>query len=129
MFYNNKYLVGDSAYPLHTWLMTPYKDHGHLTNVQRRYNTALSGTRIVVEHTFGILQGRWRILHFINVNSTLKAVNILTACCVLHNFCYLQDDIWYDYVLRPADDEEYRGVNRNTLTGKKSGTLKKFIYI
>jgi hypothetical protein len=123
MFYNNKYLVGDSAYPLHTWLMTPYKDHGHLTNVQRRYNTALNGTRIVVEHTFGILQGRWRILHFINVNSTLKAVNILTACCVLHNFCYLQDDIWYDYVLRPADDEEYRGVNRNNNAINERNTI------
>lgn len=53
---------------------------------------------------FGILKSRWRILQFINVNSVIKAVRIITACCVLHNFCYVNQDHWQDYEPCEAND-------------------------
>lgn len=74
--------------------MTPYKQVNHLTRVQQRHNYCLSSDRICIEHAFGILKGRWRRLHFINTYSTAKAIEIATAACILHNFCYFHHDEW-----------------------------------
>lgn len=50
-----------------------------------------------MEHTFGILKSRWKILKAINVNSIEKAIKIMAACCILHNFCYVNSDIWNEF--------------------------------
>lgn len=127
-FYNEEnHLVGDSAYTLHKWLMTPFRNNGNLNNAQLHHNTCLSITRIVVEHTFGLLKTRWRILHYINVNSVEKAVKIIVACCVLHNFCFVKHDIWNDNEIennfndQNGDLNHFRGDNaavnkRNRIT-------------
>lgn len=36
-------------------------------------------------------------MKYINVNSVVKAVNIIVACCVLHNYCYINNDVWNHY--------------------------------
>ncbi|KAE8751390.1 hypothetical protein FOCC_FOCC001963 [Frankliniella occidentalis] len=70
LFYDDNYhLVGDKAYPNRSWLLAPFKNYGNLTRMQRRYNYKHSVTRVVIEHTFGLLKA-----------------------CVLHNFCYLHND-------------------------------------
>ena len=56
-------LVGDSAYPLSTWLMKPFKQTRTLTESQLWYNCALSQARVVIEQAYGILKGRWRCLY------------------------------------------------------------------
>ncbi|KAG5893979.1 hypothetical protein JTB14_006582 [Gonioctena quinquepunctata] len=99
------HIVGDSAYPLKKWLMKPYTWNGALNDSKRRFNNALSRTRIVVEHTFGLLKSRWRILGYVNVNSVEKAVKIITACCILHNFCYINNDLWNE-PLPPLEVED-----------------------
>lgn len=71
--------------------MKPYKNKGHLKGEQRNQNKVFSSSRVVIEHTFGIIKGRWRILHFVNVNGVKKAVKIITACCVVHNFCFIME--------------------------------------
>lgn len=38
MFHSNNFIIGDSAYPLKDWLITPFKDHGHLTDIQKNFN-------------------------------------------------------------------------------------------
>lgn len=48
-------ILGDPAYPLLSWLMKPYIGTG-LTQVQRRLNYRLSGTRVAVECAFGQLK-------------------------------------------------------------------------
>ncbi|KAJ8930632.1 hypothetical protein NQ314_016547 [Rhamnusium bicolor] len=53
---NEYHLVGDKAYPLLTWLMTPYKQAGHLQRTQILHNKKHSTTRVVVENAFGILK-------------------------------------------------------------------------
>ncbi|KAJ8917914.1 hypothetical protein NQ315_002607, partial [Exocentrus adspersus] len=82
-FPNTTYhIIGDKAYPLREWILTPYRDNGHLNNRQIRHNTCHSITRVVVEHTFDLLKSRWRILRLINVNSVEKAIKIIAACCL-----------------------------------------------
>lgn len=69
-----------------------------------------------MENTFGILKSRWRILHFINVNSVEKAVRVIVACCVLHNFGYLNYDFWDEYTesdQEAADAEDFRQMEEN----------------
>lgn len=47
---NGNFLISDSAYPNLSWLVTPFKDNGHLTHNEIRFNNDLSSTRVVVEH-------------------------------------------------------------------------------
>lgn len=93
LFYDDNYhLVGDKAYPNRSWLLAPFKNYGNLTRMQRRYNYKHSVTRVVIEHTFGLLKGRWRRLLFLTLKDVGKDSNFVLAACVLHNFCYLHND-------------------------------------
>ena len=68
MFPENNYMLGDSAYPLTTWLMPPFRDIGHLTPQQRNYNFLHSSSRIVIERAFSLLKGRFRRLKYIDMD-------------------------------------------------------------
>lgn len=59
---SNCHILGDGTYPLLESLMIPYKDNGHLSECQKKFNKALSSSRIVVEQAFGKLIGRFRKL-------------------------------------------------------------------
>ena len=80
------FIVGDSAYPLSLRMMTPYRDNGHLSNLQKSYNRQLSAQRSVIERAFALLKGKWRKLLFVNVTNLSYIPHILAAACVLHNF-------------------------------------------
>jgi hypothetical protein len=83
----NKFIVGDTAYPNLHWLVTPFKDNGHLTREQNMFNYRLSASRIVIEHAFGLLKGRFRRLRkFDNISKQLCTEMIMVAC-ILHNIC------------------------------------------
>lgn len=47
-----------------------------------------------IENTFGLLKNRWRRLQYVNVYDVITTVHIVIACCVLHNFCLLEDDFF-----------------------------------
>ena len=57
-FPGNSNILGDSAYPLKKWLLTPFKTTGNLTQPQRRHNYKHSATRSIVERPFALLKGR-----------------------------------------------------------------------
>jgi hypothetical protein len=88
------HLIGDSAFPIRPWLMTPYRQNANLGRTEKRHNNILSSDRVVIENCFGILTGRWRRLQFINTYCISKSIEIATAACVLHNFSYLNNDEW-----------------------------------
>ncbi|KAB0804564.1 hypothetical protein PPYR_01534 [Photinus pyralis] len=99
-FFGNKYLLGDSAYPSLSWLVPPFKDNGALSNNQKVFNFKHSSTRIIVEHVFRLLKGRFRRLqHLENLNINI-CVKIMMACCVLHNICESKHD---NTVIEPYD--------------------------
>lgn len=86
------HIIGDAAYPLRQWLLTPYRDNGHLSRQQRHFNTCLSTTRVVVERSFAALKGRFRRLQYIDTQAVRTAVDMILVCCILHNICILNAD-------------------------------------
>ena len=79
-------LLGDSAFPHHTWLQKPYSK-AELTSEELNLNYRMSRGRIVVECAFGELKGRWRILHKKQECHAYTLKRISLACVVLHNIC------------------------------------------
>lgn len=59
------HILGDGAYPLSNTLMVPFKDNGHLNDIQINFNKCLSSSRVVIEQAFGKLIGRFRKLKYI----------------------------------------------------------------
>lgn len=53
---------------------------------KERYNSALGASRSLIERTWILLKGKWRRLHWIDVDN-LAYLNywVITACC-FHNF-------------------------------------------
>ncbi|XP_063077058.1 uncharacterized protein LOC134467063 [Engraulis encrasicolus] len=107
------YLLGDSAYPLQSWLMKPLQDNGRLTAEQQAFNQRLRGARVVVENAFGRLKGRWRCL-LKKSECDLKLVqSMVLVCCALHNLCERQGDEYEsgwdaeeDPVVEQGEEEE-----------------------
>ncbi|KAI2647209.1 Protein ANTAGONIST OF LIKE HETEROCHROMATIN PROTEIN 1 [Labeo rohita] len=85
-------ILEDAAYPLLPWLMKPYPENQQTTPAQATFNNRLSKARMTVERAFDLLKGRWRCLmkrcdcHIDNINT------IISACCMLHNFCQVNGE-------------------------------------
>lgn len=87
-------LLGDAAYPLLNWLMKPYPENRGTTPAQTVFNHRLSKARMTVKRAFGRLKGRWRCL-MKRYDCNIKNINTtITACCVLHNFCEIHNEVY-----------------------------------
>ena len=84
---DSTHILADSAYPLSVFLMCPYRDNGHLTNIQNKFNVTLSSSRVVIEQAFGMLNGRFRRLKYLDMMDITLASRVITASCILHNLC------------------------------------------
>ncbi|KAJ8910922.1 hypothetical protein NQ315_014256 [Exocentrus adspersus] len=102
LFYNKFHLLGDSAYPSLEWLVTPFKNNGHLNEAQKKFNYDHSATRIVVENTFGLWKGRFRKLQKFDNYSIPFIVNCVVARCVLHNICIAKGYFSEDFFEEPC---------------------------
>ena len=61
--------------------MKAYHNNGHLTSDQKKFNFYLSKARMVVEHSYGRLKGRWRcLLKRLDVGISDAPVG---SCCLL----------------------------------------------
>uniref|UniRef100_A0AAY5KXL8 Putative nuclease HARBI1 n=1 Tax=Esox lucius TaxID=8010 RepID=A0AAY5KXL8_ESOLU len=75
-------ILGDSAYPLLPWLMTPFLRAN--TPAQARFNTAHCRARCAIECLNGVLKRCFACLNYLRAEPQ-KACNITLACIVLHN--------------------------------------------
>ena len=98
------FLIGDSAYPLTTWLMKPFPHHSNLTPSQKSYNFHLSRARIVVENAFGRLKARWRRLMKRNDMNIDNVPCVITAACILHNMCEVHGDTFNELWIEEIND-------------------------
>ena len=87
------HIIGDSAYPMSNHLMTPYKQRGlKLNDYQKKFNTHLASKRAVIERAFALLGLRFPRVTFLPFRSNKKRIQCVVACCVLHNWCLIEDD-------------------------------------
>ena len=80
------YIIGDSAYALRSFLITPYDNAAHGTD-EDNFNFFRSSSRIVVECAFGEVDSRWGIFWRPYLKFNLDAsVQIIEAALRLHTF-------------------------------------------
>lgn len=89
---NEWHILGDAAYPLQKYLITPYRDYGNLTQKQRNFNYKFSVCRVKIENAFGLLKARFRQLIRLNFHTVQRCCKFIIACCTLHNLCILHKD-------------------------------------
>jgi len=105
-FPGDYHIIGDGGYPLLRWLMTPFRNNGHLLPNQLLFNNTLSSVRQIVERTISLLKGRWRKLSYLNHLCIKLMTKIVMGACVLHNFTLLHDDFDESYFLDDDDDDD-----------------------
>lgn len=93
------YILGDSAYSIREYLLTPYRDYGNLSESERKFNLNFCRTRVKIENAFSLLKNRFRQLIRLDFHSVETMAKFIMACCVLHNICINMDD-------SPPDDFE-----------------------
>uniref|UniRef100_A0A1X7V8N4 DDE Tnp4 domain-containing protein n=1 Tax=Amphimedon queenslandica TaxID=400682 RepID=A0A1X7V8N4_AMPQE len=83
------FMVGDSAYPLHSWLVKPYPRNSSLSSQQKTYNYRMSRACIVSENAFVQLKASWCRLAKQNDMDVKRVPYVVDACCILHNICVI----------------------------------------
>ncbi|XP_053959682.1 putative nuclease HARBI1 isoform X1 [Anastrepha ludens] len=88
------YLLGNSAYPLREYLLTPFRDNGNLSEAESLYNTKFVKTRVKIENAFGMLKSRFLQLMRLDFQNAESMSKFVTSCCALHNICIEMDDFF-----------------------------------
>ncbi|XP_033725148.1 putative nuclease HARBI1 [Pecten maximus] len=120
----NNHIIADAAYPLRRWLLTPYRDNGHLTQEQKNYNYKHSANRVVIEMAFSLLKGRFRRLQNLETNKVETSVNVIMACCVLHNVCLAEEDE-IDEFLQEEDGDDNPAPHPVFIENNGEGLIKR----
>ncbi|XP_064424064.1 putative nuclease HARBI1 [Latimeria chalumnae] len=99
--------IGDRAYPLRPWLLTPYlhpRGRG-----QHRYNREHTRARNVIERCFGVLKMRFRCLDHTGGFLPLapgKVNKVFLVCCMLHNITRRQQLPLPDDIVVELEEEQ-----------------------
>lgn len=119
----DSHIIADAAYPIHSHVMVPFRDNGHLTARQKNYNYCLSSTRMAIERAFGLLKVRFRILlDCLPLLDITKIPQVILACCVLHNICTSRNDEFPIIIYSNEENADVRevgtelgGIKRNNI--------------
>ena len=90
----DQHLLGDSAYGLTMYMITPYRNNGHLTEVQKAFNRRHSSTRSAIERAFGLLKCKFRRLNDKLDMTCLEMIpTVILSATILHNFILSKEKI------------------------------------
>lgn len=80
-----EYIIGDSAFPLLRWLLTPYQGKDLCASMVE-FNRRHSATRIVAQRALARFKDTWRIIQGEMWRPDKhKLPRIILVCCILHN--------------------------------------------
>lgn len=103
-----EFIVGNTAFPLLPWLMTPYEGID-LPVYMANFNAKHKPARLLAERALSQLKGSWRILHKVMWRpDKRKLPSIILVCCLLHNIIIdCGDKLQSDVPLPDHHDAEY----------------------
>ncbi|XP_038679238.1 protein ALP1-like isoform X1 [Tripterygium wilfordii] len=104
-----EYIVGDAAFPLLPWLLTPYQGKS-LSDLQAVFNKRHSATRKVAQMALARLKERWRIIRGVMwMPDKNRLPRIVLVCCLLHNIVIdMEDEMLDEMPLSHQHDSDYR---------------------
>ena len=90
-------LLGDKGMHYTDRVVSPHRGRSGLTTSNKNFDWQLARLRVISEHTFGIVKGRWASLKKLRLSigseeDFLAAMEWILACCVLHNICNTVND-------------------------------------
>ena len=113
-FSQNEYVVGDSAFQEESFCVPTYRNPtgGTLFGTKAGFNTVVGRIRVVSEHGFGNLKGRFPILSEIPIvldhdpKTMWDILDLVDTCVILHNFIVThnensEDNFFYSPRLEP----------------------------
>uniref|UniRef100_A0A1B6HZT2 DDE Tnp4 domain-containing protein n=1 Tax=Homalodisca liturata TaxID=320908 RepID=A0A1B6HZT2_9HEMI len=106
--------LADDAFSLSHRVLCPFIGK-QLNDTKRTFNYPHCRARRYVECTFGILANKWEIFHRpLNVDVDL-AIDIVKACCILHNYVRSRDGLQFVDTLYkfPTDNDDSESTHRN----------------
>ncbi|XP_017477940.1 PREDICTED: putative nuclease HARBI1 isoform X2 [Rhagoletis zephyria] len=106
-------ISGDAGYPLGRIIMTPFRNTVD-GSPQRNYNKIYAKARNSIERTIGVLKSKFRCsargLHY----APEKAMQIVNACCALHNNSQHFKVQFPDTILSTDNQQESTPVENNS---------------
>ncbi|XP_066935518.1 putative nuclease HARBI1 [Clytia hemisphaerica] len=108
MLPRDSFLIGDAAYGLETFLITPFKglELGARSS-ESNFNFVHASTRNVIERAFGVMKGRFRRLtEKIQITDPEEICKLTMVACILHNFCLLEEERLFTDADDSDDDTE-----------------------
>ena len=73
---------------------------------------------MTIEHTYGRLKGRWRcLLKRLDIN-VCDVLELVAACCVLHNICEIHGECFDDSWMEGVHDETFTITNTPCTTSQ-----------
>jgi len=121
----NFHRLGDSAYPLSNHMLVPYRDNGHLTPLQKKFNSIQAITRVDIERAIGLLKSKWRRLHYLEMHDVKKIAEVIVSTCVLHNFVLEKEQYDDDEICLQEDDTPDTNGDENNLQVSSDGDGKR----
>ncbi|KAL5701358.1 hypothetical protein ACHQM5_026703 [Ranunculus cassubicifolius] len=113
----DKYYLGDAGFPLVPGFLVPYRGvRYHLAEqegntpqtAKELFNLRHSSLRNVIERSFGLLKKRFAYLRTSPFYGVDTQVNLIIACCILHNFLRCEDpeDVGSEWADPPQEGHE-----------------------
>lgn len=89
----DEHIIGDAAYPLSGFLITPYRGTVRGTP-EREFNRLLSKTRVIIENVFAFLKNRFPFLKLLRVRDIHTGIGMIECALIIHNILQREGDIW-----------------------------------